>query len=205
MKRPLRGTAILGVRQTGDLEGRDAKKVLEIYRSLAEGASLLPPAIAFILDQECRSEDAKRELNKLSGGRLHFLRRRMYENYLLNSEAIAAVMNGIENISPAPITPAAVQGAIDARVADRAFHCPNCESEGLETVDGARVLEGVFNEFSETRESYKKVVHGIALTEWLIENHSEELAEVSELLGEALERRPTSERAIAARARSSPA
>jgi predicted ATP-dependent endonuclease of OLD family len=59
MRRTLMGTEILGIRQTGDLEGRDAKKVFEIYRSLAKGASLLPPAVAFILDEECRDEAAK--------------------------------------------------------------------------------------------------------------------------------------------------
>src|SRR3989441_1436125 len=63
MRRSLMGTEILGIRQTGDLEGRDAKRVFEIYRSLTKGASLLPPAIAFILDEECRDEEAKRELS----------------------------------------------------------------------------------------------------------------------------------------------
>jgi hypothetical protein len=60
-----------------DLEGRDAKRVFEIYRTLAKGASLLPPAFAFILDEECRDEVAKKELFKLSGEFAIFLPRRM--------------------------------------------------------------------------------------------------------------------------------
>lgn len=53
-------------------------------------------------------------------------------------------------------------------------------------MNGAHVLEEIFNEFSETRESYTKVVHGIALTDWLIGNHPSDLSEVAELLEEAL-------------------
>jgi predicted ATPase len=102
IKRPLMGTEILGIRQTGDLEGRDAKRVFEIYRTLTKGASLLPPAVGFILDQECRSESAKKELFKLSGELAIFLPRRMYENYLLNPNAIVEVANTIEGFRSAP-------------------------------------------------------------------------------------------------------
>jgi len=186
LKAPLKGTEILGIRQTGDLESRDAKKVFEIYRSLAEGASLLPPAIAFILDQECRDENAKRELLNLSKGRARFLPRRMYENYLLNPEAIAAVVNAIPGFSSQPISEDAISEAIGERLMTGAFHCANAETITAGTVDGARVLEGIFTQFSETRVAYQKVGHGIALTEWLIEHAPEDLAEVKTLLEEVL-------------------
>jgi hypothetical protein len=188
LKRPLRGTEILGIRRTGDLESKDAKKVLEIYRSLAEGASLLPPAVGFILDQECRDEPAKRELGKLSGGRLRFLPRRMYENYLLNPEAIAVFVNAIPGFSPEEITAGRIREVIEDRLRDRAFRCPGVSSLGLGSVDGARVLEEIFSRFSETRVAYQKVPHGIALTEWLIEHRPEELNEVATLLKGMLDR-----------------
>jgi hypothetical protein len=187
LKRPLRGTEILGIRQTGDLESRDAKKVFEIYRSLAEGASLLPPAIAFILDQECRNEDAKRELCHLSGGRVRFLPHRMYENYLLNPEAITAVVNGIPGFSSEPVNADAISEAIGKKLMAQAFHCPDADTITTRTLDGARVLSEIFNEFSETRVPYEKVRHGIVLTEWLIENAPEDLGEITQLLGQILD------------------
>lgn len=189
LKRPLRGMEILGIRQTGDLESKDARKVLEIYRGLAEGASLLPPAVAFILDQECRDAGAKRDLRKLSEGRVRFLPRRMYENYLLNSEAIAAIVNAIPDFSSTSIAPEALGAAISARLANRGFHCSGTALFNLATVDGARVLAEIFNEFSQTRVSYQKVWHGTALTEWLIEHCPEDLAEVRVLLEEIFDGR----------------
>jgi predicted ATPase len=195
LRRPLGGTEILGIRQTGDLESKDARKILEIYRGLAEGASLLPPAVAFILDQECRNEVAKRELVSLSDGRVRFLPRRMYENYLLNCEAIAAIVNDIPDFSPTRITSEVIGAAIDAKLASRGFHCTGAASFTMNTVDGARVLAEIFNEFSETRVRYEKVRHGLALTEWLIDHRPEELEEVSILLEEVLEGVVTAEEA----------
>jgi hypothetical protein len=176
----------LGIRQTGDLESRDAKKMFEIYRSLTEGGSLLPPAIAFILDQECRNENAKRELCHLSGGRVRFLPRRMYENYLLNPEAIATVVNAISDFSSEPISVQAIREAVDRRLGNRTLHCSTVGVSNVSTVDGARVLAEIFNEFSDTRVPYEKVRHGIALTEWLIEHRREDLGEIAELLGEII-------------------
>jgi len=186
LKLPLKGTEILGIRRTGDLESKDAKKVLEIYRSLTESASLLPPAIAFVLDQECRGENAKRELRNLSNELVRFLPRRMYENYLLNAEAVAAVVGSIPDFAPEVINPDRIREAIEAKLRDRAFHCSGAASLNLNTVDGAHVLGEIFSRFSETRVSYQKVAHGIALTEWLIEHRPEDLADVRALLEEIL-------------------
>lgn len=190
LQRPLMGTEILGIRQTGDLEGRDAKKVFEIYRSLSGGATLLPPAIAFILDEECRDAVAKRELFKLSGNRAEFIPRRMYENYLLNPKAIAEVANGIGEFRAQPLTAEEVGAAIDSRLRERGYFCAS-ENMGdtadrIRRVDAVRILEEVFSHFSETRVSYEKVRHGVALTEWLVDNAPEDLREISDLLAKVL-------------------
>jgi predicted ATPase len=190
LRRSPKGTEILGIRQTGDLESRDAKKIFEIYRNLTSGGSLLPPAIAFILDQECRSEDAKRELLRLSEDRARFLPRRMFENYLLNAAAIAHVINAVDGTRPTPLTPEVVSVAIEARLNNASYFCANAQGTDLTIrlpfVDGARILKEIFSELSETRVTYEKVRHGIVLTEWLIANSPADLHEVSELLQDAL-------------------
>ena len=61
-KRRLGGVAILSVSNTGDLETRDAKRIFDLYNRLSERNSLLPPAVAFILDSECRTQGEKIEL-----------------------------------------------------------------------------------------------------------------------------------------------
>ncbi len=190
LKRPLMGTEILGIRQTGDLQGRDAKKVFEIYRTLAKGASFLPPAVAFILDEECRDEAAKRELFKLSEDLAVFLPRRMYENYLLNPKAIAEVANAIEGFRPTPLTPAEVREAIEAKLKDPGYFCTpekmKVPAHRIKNVDAGRVLEELFSDFSETRVTYQKVAHGVVLTESLIHNAPEEFKEITELLTKVL-------------------
>lgn len=191
--RGLMGTQVLGIRQTGDLEARDAKKVFEIYNSLTKGASLLPPAIAFVVDQECQNDAKKEDLRKLSGGLARFLPRRMYENYLLNPLAITTVANSIEGFRALPVTAEEVSAVIESKSNDPEFYCGGRtvppDTERLAKVDGARILERVFNELSEARVPYQKVPHGVLLTEWLAENAPEDLVEVADLLSDILKAR----------------
>ena len=187
---PLMGTQVIGVRRTGDLEGRDARKVFEIYRDLADGATLLPPAKAFILDTECRDEGSKRELSKLSGGLAQFLPRRMFENYLLNTDALAALANSIDGFRNEPITPKEVQVLLQAKLMDGNYFCRaekiNSPEDRIKRVDAARVLEEIFLELSESRVEYQKVSHGVSLTEWLIAHAPSDLSEVAEMLDKTL-------------------
>jgi len=192
LKKPLLGTAILGVRQTGDLEARDARRVFEIYDRLSRGSSLLPPALAFILDDECRNEQDKKELVRMSGGLARFLPRRMFENYLLNPKGISAIANSIEGFSPQQITEEAVKAELESRLTDGVSQCrmkdrvPGNAKPALSVIDGYRILKEVFAVLSETRVAYSKVRHGVALVEWLIENSPEDLSEISELLSGVL-------------------
>jgi len=203
LKQPLMGTEILGIRQTGDLEGRDAKRVFEIYRRLAKGASLLPPAVAFVLDEECRDEAAKRELFKLSGELAVFLPRRMYENYLLNPKAIAEVANAIEGFRPAALAAHEVREAIEAKLKTPVYFCTpekaKVPADWIKSVDAGRVLEELFNHFSEARVIYQKVAHGVALTEWIIKNSPGDLTEIAELLHKVLDAQKPASSSQAAR------
>ena len=186
----LMGTVMVGLKRTGDLEGRDAERALEIYDQLAHANSLAPPALAFILDSECRTDQEKRELMTRSGDRLRFLPRRMYENYLLHATAVANIVNAIPGFRAESVTPAEVQGIIDQKLRDRTyFYAPRPggpQQQHKSWVDAVRILNEIFVGLSETRFSYEKVKHGVALTEWLIENAPQELAEISGMLAEIL-------------------
>jgi predicted ATPase len=190
LKLPLMGTEILGIRQTGDFEGRDARRVFEIYRTLTMGSSLLPPAIAFILDQECRDEATRHELIKLSKNLALFLPRRMYENYLLNPQAILEVANSIEGFRDPPISAEEVQAIIGACMGDTRYYCPMEEmphpEDQITRVNAGRILEEVFARLSDKRVFYDKVKHGAALTEWIIRHSPEHLEELADLLRQAL-------------------
>ncbi|MBI1881796.1 MAG: AAA family ATPase [Chloroflexi bacterium] len=101
---PLLGTAIIGVKQTGDFEGKLSRTIFEIYKRLSEGRGLLPPAIGFIFDKEGRTEREREDLVRESQGTVVFTPRRMYENYLLNPQAIASVISRIEEFRDSEVT-----------------------------------------------------------------------------------------------------
>jgi hypothetical protein len=182
----LRGTAIVGIRETGDLEGRDAKKVFELYRRISSSGSLLPPALAFILDDEERSTDQKRELEHLSGDRVSFLPRRMYENYLLVPSAIAAIANEIDGFCPGrAVTAEKVDQLLQTKREQRGYYAARIAqipTDWQRHIDGARVLREIFRELSETRVSFQKTKHSVLLTDWLLAKVPEGLREISDVL-----------------------
>jgi hypothetical protein len=156
-KRPLMGTAILGIIQTGDLQGRDKGRILEIYRRLSGPSTLMPPALGFCLDSECMSDNDKQDLRRASQGLVHFLPRRMYENFLLNPQAVAAVVNRIENFRRPPAREDEVAVLLAAKRAERRFYCRAAEQipvDWISHIDGARVLGEIFAELSENQVAF---------------------------------------------------
>src|SRR5436309_9779348 len=186
--RPLLGTAIVGVLQTGDFEGRRSKTTVEIYERLSTGSGLLPPAIAFIFDREGRSEADQEDLRRR--GKIHFTPRRMYENYLLNPEAIAAIASNTADFRTSPLTEGEVLAWLDrARWNARYFEALPLErtfDAWLREVHGAKLLGDLFNQLSEHRVNYDKVQHGVALTDWILEHVPEDLREIGDLVERAL-------------------
>jgi hypothetical protein len=100
------GVTFKAVRATDDLSDRPDKRfVWEVYRKLSDGHALLPAALAFSFDREERDQRERDDLNRASKGNVCFLKRRSYENYLLDPEAIAAVINAeCEELGAAGVT-----------------------------------------------------------------------------------------------------
>jgi hypothetical protein len=183
--RALMGTAVLGIRQVGDLEGRDAERVFEIYSRLSQSSNLLPPAIGFVFDAECRTENEQNDLRRRSRNRGAFLPRRMFENFLLDPDAIAAVANGIQGFRPTPIAADEIRKIIEAKRRDRKYICPAEQGHAgdwIKQIDGAKVLKEIFTTLSETRVSYQKTEHSVALAELIVEHNPEALREIADLL-----------------------
>jgi len=189
-QRSLMGTLIRGVKQTGDLEGRRARIVFDIYDRLSQRGTLLPPAIGFLFDSETRTEEEKKELKKRSSNPVDFLPRRMYENYLLHPAAIARIANGLENFRNEPVTDDEVKALIEQKQENSEYFKPlkvGNEEDWITRIHGALVLDDIFKELSEQRYCYEKTAHAVALTEWLIENAPEGLDEVTKLIEEILD------------------
>lgn len=178
LNKSLRGIQILAVKNTGDLEGKRAHIIFDVYDKLSGSQNLFPPAIGFVFDKENRTEMQMEDLRKRSPNLVEFLPRRMYENYLLNSEAIASVINELDEGREKLITVSDVKVILDE------YKKANCKKGLLEEnlIDGANTLKYIFSNLTESRVEFSKTRDSIKLTEWLIENKPESLEEISDIL-----------------------
>jgi AAA15 family ATPase/GTPase len=184
---PLHGTQILGVRQTGDLEGRQAAEAFEIYEKLSEGRGLRPPAVGFIFDREDRSDEELDDLRRRDDEKIRFIDRRMYEDYLLHPEAISAVLTELDG-SGEEHTSEEVEAWMEENAADYDTDHEFGTDQWYAEVHAANLLNDLFNELTNARVNYEKVSHGAKLTEWLIDNEPDVLTELAKLLTEVLGR-----------------
>jgi len=177
--------SIVPLRNTGDLGAKsgDAKAIWDIYFQLSRANALLPPALAFSLDREGRNDQDIADLKKLSKGLIRFLDRRMFENYLIHPQAIAAVLNRLPTFVNQPLKGEDIKRWID-KFGDKKRFFPQRDvlSPGdnawIREVHGAKLLSNLFADLSSAKEAYHKVAHAKELTEWIINYdiaHFEEL------------------------------
>jgi hypothetical protein len=177
---------------TGDFERkgkRRAELALEIYEQLSASGSLIPPALAFVFDAEGRTPQEKGDIEKRARGRMHFLPRRMYENYLLNPAAIADVLSK-EPGCGTQVTEDMVGAKLDALLGERNFYAsapPTEGSERMRVVHAASLLQTIFGDVSGGMLEFRKTAHAVRITEWIISNAPGDLAEVARLLKEAIQ------------------
>nr|WP_313931836.1 MULTISPECIES: AAA family ATPase [Nostoc] len=186
-KIPLMGIKILCVNSTDALlDGKRSDLVFDIYKKLTTGASLFPPVIGFIFDRESKTETKIQELKKRG---VTFLRLPMYENYLLDTEAISLIINEEAIWLEIPISITQVQEYIDKIKHEKSYLLQGVKREEvldnnwLSKVHGANILESMFQEFCDNKLEFRKTKHSYKLTEWLVENKPDFLSELAEELG----------------------
>jgi putative AbiEii toxin of type IV toxin-antitoxin system/AAA ATPase-like protein len=184
----LRGTAIIGVMHTAEFEARRSEATVELYRRLSTGRGLLPPAVGFVFDREGRSDRDRTDLTRRNN--VFFLPRRMYENYLLNPQAIAGVASGIQGFREKPLNSEEIQSWLDQHRTERKYFTPlpvpKDGTRWMVDAHGSKLLMDLFNDLSDTRVRYDKVRDGVALTEWILGHAPEELREVAQEVERAL-------------------
>jgi predicted ATPase len=166
-------TSIVPVIAPGDFGARKPKAKLTwgVYERISSGTALVPPALAFSFDKERRSEREMEDIRRQSKGVVRFLPRTTYENYLLDADAISALLTQIG---------CAMQATDISKKFDELREAAGAElEEWKRTANGAGMLEDLFAECCEGAE-YKKTVHSVALTKWLLEHKPEVLGELLE-------------------------
>ena len=170
--------SIASVIATDDLAGNRprAKLAWEVYEKLSMGNALLAPALAFVLDREERSGKELADLDRAARGKIKFLPRRTYENYLIDPDAITALITQVTGIAPS----FSVSDWIDQNKGDRKYLSrPLSEVDRWEViVDAPKLLHDLFNEMSDAKVEYRKTTHSAMLTEWLLANKPDHLFEL---------------------------
>lgn len=157
--RPQRRVAILPIRDTGSFRRRKIAEVMAIYRALAMGDALLPPALAFLFDRDGRSEQEIEDAQRESGGKVRFLPYRMIENYFLRPEIMMRLLNELGAEHEISASETAVREWLAANGADyvRGPNPPPLYTDHWAArVDGAALLERFVEDFSEGRLDYRK-------------------------------------------------
>lgn len=183
----LGGTQILGVVSTDELmSSKNAGRIFDLYRRLTAQASLMPPAIAFVFDREGKSEKTRDDLARRSGGLLKWLPRRMYENYLLEAGAIAAVLSAEDLPGQCPVSGEQVTDWLKTHGHEQKYFTSspvNVDSDAwYELVDGATLLRDLFNSLTDARVDYNKTRHGELLTRQLIAHPSDASRSLTDFL-----------------------
>lgn len=184
----LMGTSILAVKNTGNFQGKYSELIFDIYNKLSVGKGLMPAAVGFIFDKEELTDRQIKDLERKSEKKVHFIGRRLYENYLLNPIAIFNILNQEEGIS---ITQEAINDWIEknrwsSKLILKDSYKEKTIENWLNKVDGAKLLSLLFSELSESKVGFDKIKHSVALTEWIIANSIDDLKELQELLSQIL-------------------
>jgi len=129
---------------------------------------MLVVAVLFSFDTEELTAVEKAAMSDEAGGRLRFLPRRHIECYLLDPEAIAAMIVSKDPASAGVVTGEAVAAAIAEVAAEQAFQVQEWQgdimsAEWLTRVDAAKLIGRVTGLLSEHRATFNKKKDSLVL------------------------------------------
>lgn len=187
--------AIVAVRHTGDFEKKYIDTTYALYEKISSSGSksvLIPPAVAFVFDREGKSE---KEITDWKRGRekIHFTEVRLYENYILDEDAIASILNtySTEYEWGETYTIEEIKKWLDSNKTDNKYWdnkaVNNADAANWkDQIHAAKLLEDLFREFTDHKVSYQKTVDSVKLTEYLLENKPEAFDSLKQLLDKFL-------------------
>jgi hypothetical protein len=178
------GLSILPARDTGNFERRKAADIVAIYRQASMGSALLPPTVGFLLDRDGRTEREMAQVTGETRGAVSFLDRRMLENYLFDPGAISEVTNAELDKDVGPTSVAAVEEWLRLHGGQPKYGAASAAALStvwLKEVHGAKVLNDLFLDLSESRVEFRKTKHCVELVRLLLQkrpSHLDPLASI---------------------------
>lgn len=177
--------AFVAVANTGSLDKLNADVLWDAYKALAAQSALAPAAVSISLDRERRTDEFCESLVRRSGGLMRFLPRRTYENYLLDPDAIAAVLTS-ENVGR-PVVAQKISEWLSIHRLEGSYYrgmprVVNGSEDWIVRIDAVRLLSDMIGDLTNHTQDYlgRKVYFAKALTSWLVSNKPESIGELSD-------------------------
>jgi hypothetical protein len=180
--------SIAAVRNTGDIEGKHASLVFDIYTKLSKGNALLPKAVAFIFDREGRTQQEIDDISRKSKDQVNFLLRRTFENYLLHPAAIVEFLRSLPSMAEKSVTENKItawlmkHGGEKKYVENQIDHVDIRDETWLRNVHGAKLLYDLVQDITDGRDIFRKPIHSLQLTDWLLKNEPNIFGELAEFI-----------------------
>jgi AAA15 family ATPase/GTPase len=196
-------TAFLSVKNTGGTGKFDKDYInntVKIYSklSLTEN-TYIPPAIGFFFDNEGKDvKDIKSKLGKEDKGKVIFTEKKLYENYLLNEDAIfillvneSAALFEICSDNIFSFTRESISKWIESNKFEKKYWVgkkptPTQKDNWGNEVHGADLLEDLFKECFGSINPYKKTNHSVALTKIILDQNTDIFNEFVEKISKIL-------------------
>lgn len=194
--------AVEAVKHTSDFEKKYLETTINLYQKLSGRDSyLIPPAIAYVFDNEGKTEDDIRDLKRIGKQAsetkdkdiVHFIKPRLYENFILDSDAIAFSLNqyisqhGLGQIYTSEEINIWIEAnKTDPKYWDKGKQSQADSAEWKEKIHAAKLLNNLFKKFLDNKVSYQKTVDSVKLTEYLLDNKPEVFDSLKQLLGQFL-------------------
>lgn len=206
----IKPTVASTLRQTG-ARFQNVRHIFNLHKEISGTNSVISPNMTILLDREIGKERENADLVREFGEKeFNFIPRAMYENYLIDAEAITSILlfaKGTENyaqkleiitnketpleIEEHEISVETVSNWIQDKKDTKEFLPPKLQNEEelsdsdwLINVDGAKLLDNLFKHFLGKPFGYEpyKIEYGQKLTQWFLENKSEQLKELQDFL-----------------------
>ena len=150
--------AELGVRFN---KKHELDRLINLHKDMvtARNGEPIPSTMRIIVDSEHLRPKSIEDYQRRPDRIIHFLSRKMFENYLLDAEAIAAVLSDLDGRD---VSVESVQEFLHLNRGNKD------EVEWLRNTHAANLLIQLFRELTEARCEFQKTTHSVALTNHLL-------------------------------------
>jgi predicted ATPase len=181
------GTIFSSVIATGDFvsKRRDRNLIYEIYTRLSSITGTINVTVRFSFDSEKLSGEEKQGMVAESRGTVHFLPRRHLECYLIDVDAIVALIRERGSGADKSVTPEQVRGTLLAAASSQKFYSTAWNQDlsnenWLAEVDAAKLIDQVCASLSESRVQFKKKDDSLFLLQHILAHNKESLASLGD-------------------------